>query len=213
MELGVLALLTVTFLLLFPKRSPVADVGMATFALVCLGLSAGYTKKVIWAASPPPVAENRLKRCLVVTCWVTLPTALVLLAVGGVLACRSGGWPAFANRVLTWRLLAAFGCYALWAFMQQTLFQFYLLGRLLALFPNHQPVVPIAITGVGFALVHLPDVWTALATIPAGIIWTIIYYRYRLLWPLALSHAALGSAFYYGLFGQDLATEWRSFLP
>jgi membrane protease YdiL (CAAX protease family) len=98
------------------------------------------------------------------------------------------------------------------ALLQQTLLQFYLLGRLLALFPKRHPVVPITITGVGFALVHLPDVW-ALATIPAGIIWTFIYYRYRFIWPLALSHAALGSAFCYGLFGQDLAAEWRSFLP
>jgi len=27
---------------------------------------------------------------------------------------------------------------------------------------------------------------------------------------LAFSHAALGSAFYYGLFGHDLAAEWRA---
>jgi len=31
--------------------------------------------------------------------------------------------------------------------------------------------------------------------------------------PLAFSHAALGSAFYYGIFGHDLAAEWRALLP
>jgi hypothetical protein len=31
--------------------------------------------------------------------------------------------------------------------------------------------------------------------------------------PLAFSHAALGSAFYYGIFGHDLAAEWKAILP
>jgi len=40
-------------------------------------------------------------------------------------------------------------------------------------------------------------------------VWSFLYYRYRLLLPLAISHAALGSAFYYGIFGHDLAMEWK----
>jgi len=199
--------------LLFPRRNPAIDVGLAGFALGCIGLSAGYTKRVIWAASPPPVAENRLRRSLNVTLWITIPAALLFLTIGGFLAYRTGGWPAVAGRVFNWRILAAFSFYLLWALMQQTLFQFYLLGRLLALFPKPLPMVPIVITGVAFSLVHLPDVWTTLATMPAGILWTFLYYRYRYLLPLAFSHAALGSAFYYGIFGHDLAVEWRSLLP
>jgi hypothetical protein len=73
LELGIIAVLTTVFLLLFPKRSPAVDVALAGFALVCLGVSAGYTKKVIWAASPPATVENRFKRCAVVSLWVTLP--------------------------------------------------------------------------------------------------------------------------------------------
>ena len=42
---------------------------------------------------------------------------------------------------------------------------------------------------------HLPDVWTAAVTFASGMAWSFIYYRYRLLLPLAFSHAALGSAF------------------
>jgi hypothetical protein len=178
-----------------------------------MGLSASYTKGIIWAAAPPPVPENRRQRCLVVVLWVTLPAALLLVSIGALIAYHNGGWPAVVERVFNWRIVAAFGGYLLWALMQQTLFQFYLLGRLLALFPARRPFLPIAITGIGFSLVHLPDIWTTLATVPAGIIWTYIYYRYRLLLPLAFSHAALGSAFYYGIFGHDLAIEWRALWP
>jgi membrane protease YdiL (CAAX protease family) len=97
--------------------------------------------------------------------------------------------------------------------MQQTLLQFYLLGRLLAVFPQRLLFVPIIITGTCFGLVHLPDWWTSLVTVASGMVWSFIYYRYRLLLPLAFSHAALGSSFYYGIFGHDLAAEWRSLLP
>jgi hypothetical protein len=213
LELGIIAVLTAIFLFLFPRRSPLVDVALAGFALVCLGLSAGYTNKVVWAASPPPVTENRVKRCLGVTLWVTIPTTALFLSIGMVLGYRDGGWPAVANRVLNWRILAAFGCYLPWALMQQTLFQFYLLGRLLALCPKSQPLPAVIITGLGFSLVHLPDVWTSLVTAVAGVVWTFIYFRYRLLLPLAFSHAALGSGFYYGIFGHDLAAEWRAIPP
>lgn len=189
------------------------DVVLAAFALACIGLSAGYTKKVVWAASPPPIVENRFKRCLIVTLWVTALPALLFLLIGAIVAFKSGGWPAVANRVLNWRILAAFGCYLPWALMQQTLLQFYLLGRLLALFPKRHLFVPLLITGACFGLVHLPDVWSALVTVAAGVVWSVMYYRYRLLLPLAFSHAALGAAFYYGIFGHDLAAEWRAILP
>ena len=59
-ELVTIAVLTTVFLLAFPKRSPMVDVGLAGFALLCLALSTSYTKKVIWAASPLPVAESGL---------------------------------------------------------------------------------------------------------------------------------------------------------
>jgi len=97
--------------------------------------------------------------------------------------------------------------------MQQTLLEFYLLGRLLALLPRQFRLVIMMITGMCFGLVHLPDVWTALVTVVAGTIWSFMYYRYRQLLPLAFSHAALGTAFYYGIFGHDLAAEWRAVLP
>ena len=213
LELAILTVLTFAFLALFPRRHPAVDIGLAAFALACIGLSAGYTKRVVWAASPPPVVENRLKQCLAFIFRMTVPPAIVFLLIGMFLAYQSGGWPAAIHRVLNWRIPAAFACYLPWALMQQTLFQFYLLGRILALFPNRSPMIAVLITGFAFALVHLPDVWSSMATMVAGSIWSFTYYRYRLLLPIAFSHAILGTAFYYGLFGHDLAVEWRAVLP
>jgi hypothetical protein len=144
-----------------------------------------------------------------VTAWVTVPAVIGFLLVGGILGYRNGGWPAVTERILNWKMLAVFAAYIAWALIQQTLFQFYLLGRLLALFPKNQPLWPVLITGLGFSLVHLPDIWTSLVTAVAGVAWTFIYYKYRCLLPLAFSHAALGTAFYYGICGHDLAREWK----
>ncbi len=213
LELGIIAVLTTVFLLLFPRRNPLLDVALAGFALACIGISAPYTKRVVWDATPQPAVKNRLKECLAVTLWITVPVVLVFLLIGGIIACKSSGWLAFRNRIFSWGILAVFGCYLPWALMQQSLLQFYLLGRLLVLFPKKLSFVPFIATGLCFGLVHLPDVWTALVTVAAGGVWSFMYFRYRRLLPLAFSHAALGTAFYYGLFGQDLAAQWRTLLP
>ncbi|HTL16842.1 MAG TPA: CPBP family glutamic-type intramembrane protease [Patescibacteria group bacterium] len=210
LELGAIATLTAIFLVLFPRRNPLLDVALAGFALLCIALSAPYTKNVIWAATTVPVRENRTAKCFAVTLWITVPVALLFLFIGSIAAYRIGGWPGVTARILNWRILAAFGAYLPWALMQQTLLQFYLLGRLLVLLPKQFQFLAFALIGICFGLVHLPDIWTALATVAAGTVWSLIYYRYRALLPLAFSHAALGSAFYYGLFGQDLAAEWRA---
>lgn len=212
LELGILTLLVATFLYLFPRRNPWLDIGLATFALLGILATARYTRNVIWAASPPPQAQNSFKDCLRVTLWITIPTVLIFFLIGGIVAYHSAGWPAVVERIFDWRILIIFIAYTGWALIQQTLFQFYLLGRLLVVFPKNQPTWPILITGLCFSLVHLPDVWTSLATAAAGPIWTLIYYRYRRLLPLAISHAALGTAFYYGICGHNLAQEWRTAL-
>jgi hypothetical protein len=213
LELAIVACLTTAFLMLFPRRNPLLDVGLAGFALICIAASAHYTKRVIWTKSPPPTSDRSLKRSVTVAFWITVPPALLFLTIGGIIAYRMGGWSAVGARIFNWRILVAFGCYLPWALMQQTLLQFYLLGRLLALFPKRLLLVPFMITGTCFGLVHLPDVWTALVTMAAGMVWSIMFYWYRRLLPLAFSHAVLGSAFFYGLFGHDLAAEWRSLLP
>jgi hypothetical protein len=176
-ELGVIVTLTTIFLLLFPKRNPLLDVALACFALICLGLSAGYTRKIVWGASPAPVSKNRTRRCVVVTFWLTASAAILLFTIGGFIAYYDGGWPAVAGRLFNPKIPVAFCCYLPWALMQQTLLQFYLLGRLLALFPKRVAFLPMMITGICFGLVHLPDVWTASVVVVAGTVWSSLYYR------------------------------------
>jgi len=207
-ELGVLAALTVSFLMPWPRRNPFVDVALAVFALLCIGISARYTRRVIWTVSPPRSDANPSRRAIAATLWVTVPTVIVFFLIGAILKSRDNGWAAVAEMLFNWKILAVFGAYVIWALIQQTLFQFYLLGRLLALFPRAMPLWPVLVTGLGFSLVHLPDIPTTLVTAIAGVVWTVIYYRYRCLLPLAISHAALGTAFYYWVCGHDLAREW-----
>jgi len=212
-ELGLLALLTTAFLLLFPKRNPWVDFGLATIALLGLLFSARYTKNVIWANSPPAFPQPQLKECVKLTMWITVPVVLLFVLFGVVLGYRQGGWPAVLERVFNWRLLVVFAAYVVWALVQQTLFQFYLLGRLLVLAPKKWSLLAVCLTGMGISLVHWPDVYTMIATALAGIVWSFIYFRYRYILPLALSHAALGCTFYACFLGQDVAAEWKRLLP
>jgi hypothetical protein len=207
-ELGVLAVLTISFLMLWPRRNPLVDVALAGFALLCIAITSRYTRNVVWAVSPPPIQPHRCRRATIETLWVTAPTVLVFFLIVAILKSRADGWAAVAEMLFNWKTLAVFGAYIGWALIQQTLFQFYLLGRLLALFPRGMSLWPISIAGLGFSLVHLPDVPTTLVTAVAGVVWTVIYYRYRCLLPVAISHATLGTAFYYWVCGHDLAREW-----
>lgn len=205
-ELCVLAALTCGFLLVFPQRPMFADAGLALFALMLLALNARYTKHVIWGQFPSasPRRFRVRKTCL----FVGSATGVVVMgmfATGLALGYIEGGWDTAEQRVGNWRVLVALVLYLPWALLQQTLFQFYLLGRLLTLFPAG---VAVAVTGIAYGLVHLPDIGIAAVTVVAGVFWTAVYYRYRVLTPLALSHALLGPTFYYWVYGQDLAKEW-----
>jgi membrane protease YdiL (CAAX protease family) len=102
-------------------------------------------------------------------------------------------------------MLAAASLYFPWALLQQYIFQFYLFPRWLRLVP-----VPaaVALTALAFSAVHFPR-WPVMAvTVVAGAAWALIYYRCRRLLPLALSHALLGTALHYWVFGNDLLERW-----
>ena len=49
-------------------------------------------------------------------------------------------------------------------------------------------------------------------TLVAGTAWALIYYRWRSLVPLAVSHALLGTALHYWVFGNDLLERWLPLL-
>ena len=59
---------------------------------------------------------------------------------------------------------------------------------------------------------HFPR-WPVMAvTLVAGTAWALIYYRWRSLVPLAVSHALLGTALHYWVFGNDLLERWLPLL-
>ena len=206
-ELLLLAAFTVAFLLLFPRRNTFVDISLAFLALLLIALNAGYTRTAIWSRFPSEVPEReRLKRCLGIVLPVTALLLLACLGVGLYIGYRKAGWQGAVTRVDNWHIVPALAFYFPWALLQQTLFQFYLLGRLLTIFPAW---LAVGLTGIFYALVHLPDLGITAATIAAGIFWTCMYYRYRRLVPLAFSHACLGAAFHYWIYGLDLAKEWQ----
>lgn len=211
-ELLVLAALSTGFLLLFPRRPIGVDVGLALFAFGFVLLTAKHTRSAIWGPLPVASTGTHWQRCVAGT---MLPTALAIglfLLVGALIAYQAAGWPAIGYRIFHPRIPAALALYFPWALLQQTLFQFYLLGRIQVLWPSLHPLSHSALNGLAFGLVHAPDPWIALMTWLGGTVWSFLYLRYRLLWPLALSHALLGTTLYYWVYARDLAGQWMSLL-
>jgi membrane protease YdiL (CAAX protease family) len=205
-ELSVLAILTCGFLLVFPERPIFADVGLALVALALLALNTRYTKNVIWGRFPCTLdSRSRVLKSFQFVCPATAVVVTGLFATGLALGYHEGGWNVAVRRVGNWRLLVALALYYPWALLQQTLFQFYLLGRLRIVFPRY---AAIACAGLAYALVHLPDIEISAGAAIAGIWWSYTYDRYRVLSSVAFSHALLGSTFYYWVYGQDLVKQW-----
>ena len=121
-------------------------------------------------------------------------------------AIEQGAWPLVLIAVLAnLTLLPALLLYFAWGLLQQFVFQFYLLGRLLYVMPA---AAAIALTGIAFSMVHFPRVPVMAVTLIAGIVWALLYRRYRSLVPLAASHALLGATLHYWVFGRDLLELW-----
>lgn len=207
-ELGTLGILTGLFLFCFPHRPLLVEIGLALLALVLLALNAGFTRNEIWRQFPVSgTKEARLRACLLRVGLVTLGVVAVLLGIGGAIGYAEHGRRSLLERMANGHLIVALLVYFPWALVQQVLLQFYLLGRLRTLWPAR---IAVLATGLSFALVHLPDVWVTAGTATAGIWWAALYLRYRVLIPLALSHAVLGVTFYYWVYGRDPIAELSS---
>ena len=209
-ELMTLAVLSSCFLLLFPERSVTLDMGLALFALALIGLNAKYTRARIWGRLPPEGKSQRWQRCLRTTVLLTLMAVVSFLVLGIAIGYQEGGWEAAGARVLKGTILIAIAVYLPWALLQQTLFQFYLLGRVRALWPSIHPLSHSTINGLAFASVHLPDIGITLVAVLGGTAWSFLYLRDRLLSPLAFSHAVVGATFYSWVYGRDLSDVWTA---
>lgn len=205
-ELLVLAVLAAAFLVVFDARAGYVDLVLA-LAAVGMILAGGARSRALWsrqdgfAAAP----SERLRRAAAAAGGFTAGSLLVLAAIGGVLAFRDAGLDAAVARLSNPKLPIAVLLYLPWALLQQFVFQFYLLGRLLALLPVN---AAIALTACAFAAVHYPRAPVMAVTLVAGAVWAMLYRRFRSLFPLAVSHALLGAALHYWVFGRDLVAIW-----
>jgi len=203
-ELAGIGTAAAAFVATFQVRPPYVDFALAAAAVALIVLSAPRSRR-LWALAPAnePNGRHAWRLGLAFT-----GIALVVLALAAVLVARAAGAPALA-RFGNWHIAAAAALYFPWAMLQQFIFQFYLFPRWLRLVP-----VPaaIALTALAFAAVHFPR-WPVMAvTAVAGVAWALLYYRYRRLLPLAVSHGALGAALHYWVFGNDLLERWLPLL-
>lgn len=197
-ELAALAVLSLLYLVLLPQRPAALDAGLAVLAVVLVGVTAGETRRRIWG--PPPAPRGERVRHSAVHMLVGTSAVTLLFAGAGVLIDH--------RAVLRPTVAAGLILFVPWALAQQTLFQFYLLGRLRALLPRASPAALAVLNGVLYGLVHLPAWDVTLLTMVGGSVWSGYYLRDRCLTPLALSHAVLGTTYFSWVRGRDLAAEW-----
>jgi len=209
LELAALGTAALLFIATLRVRPPYVDFALAAAAVALIVATAGRSKQ-LWRHAPPPVARGAAgARAAALLAGAFTLLALGALAALALLGARSGD-ATLAARFLNPNFLFAVPLYFAWALLQQFIFQFYFFGRLLHVAP--QPVA-IAVTAIAFASVHFPR-WPVMAvTLVAGLYWTWLYLRHRNLWVLAASHALLGAALHYWVFGRDLLASWLASRP
>jgi hypothetical protein len=208
LELVLLAIATALFLALVPERSLAVDLGLALLSVGLVSISARDTRERVWGPPGAPRAV-RVRRASLRMTFATLAAVLFFAVYGASPVLRpTGDWGEVARYLFRPTLLAALVLFVPWAVLQQTLFQFYLLGRLHALAPGAPPAVIAAANGLLFGLVHLPDWEVTALTVLGGWVWSSSYLRDRCLLPIALSHATLGTAYFYWVRDIDLALSW-----
>ena len=207
LELTIVGVFAAGYLLAFRSRPGYVDLLLAVVAMLFIVSGYARSSKLWKLQRSDEEGEPRLRRAMIATGLFTAAALVVLLAIGVTLAARAGGFDAVVGRLGNPYFLAAVALYFPWALLQQFVFQFYLLGRLLVVLPLGGA---LAMTALAFCLVHYPR-WPVMAvTLVAGAVWALIYRRYRVLLPLAISHALLGSALHYWVFGRDLVASWLS---
>jgi len=211
-EVLILGLLSTGFLALFPHRPISVDLVLALLASVLVFLNAGYTRIHIWGRGSLEVGRTDWRPGVLVTMALTGLVMLVFLLIGVAIGYQGADWPGAKARILHPYLPTAVLLYLPWALLQQTLFQFYLLGRVCTLCPLLHPLAQSLLNGLVFGVVHTADIWILLLATLGGTLWSFLYLRYRRLWPLAVSHALSGTTFYYWVYGYDLASRWSAFL-
>ena len=198
-ELSALALLTSIFLSFERARNLGTFLGMALIGAALVGFNARETRERIWGVPSSPDFD-RVRRCTLNMTLLTIPPVLAFF----VYALIAG------HALITIDFLLTLAIYLPWALLQQTLFQFYLLGRLRVLLPFASPLYLSVLNGVVYGLVHIsPDrpesnIPTVLLTMIGGVFWSYSYHRDRYVLPIAVSHALLATTFFFWVLNHDL---------
>jgi membrane protease YdiL (CAAX protease family) len=207
LELAAISAAAIVFVATFRVRPPYVDFALAAAAVALIAFSARRST-ALWAAGAPLDMPRPVRDAWLATAAFTAVALAVLAALGIYVGSNAylGGAPIpFAARLANWHVLIAVALYFPWALLQQYIFQHYLLSRLLQLVPLP---FAIALTAAAFSSVHFPR-WPVMAVVlVAGTVWSLIYTRWRRLLPLACSHAVLGAALHYWVFGRDLLEVW-----
>ena len=194
-ELATLTVLTPIFLYYVPRGGGLYAAA-ALLLLTFIAVTAADTRVRVWGR---PGSRNlgRLSHATVAMLTLTMPVVALFFA-----------WCVWRGHHVSYvNLLLALCIYLPWALLQQTIFQFYLLGRLRVLLPLASPTLLAAINGVAYGLVHLPNQQVTMLTIIGGTFWSYSYLRDRQIWPIAISHAVVGTTFYYFVSARDLYSE------
>ena len=117
------------------------------------------------------------------------------------LACIAGIGAARGTLTLHWHMLPLVCLYPIWGLVQQYLVQVLLVDNLVAL--RCPLALVMGAAALLFGAAHLPNVELSLATALLGLVFALIWLRWRNLWPLALWHGWLGVAFYFWALGVD----------
>lgn len=82
-----------------------------------------------------------------------------------------------------------------WALGQQIILNSYLTNRLYSL--SNKKILPTVLTaGIIFSLLHLPNLFLTLATLPGGIMMSAIFLKRKNLYELALLHLTISTILY-----------------
>lgn len=205
-ELSVIGALASLFVALFRTRPPYVDAVLGLTAVALIGFATGRSR-LIWQHHRAALRARRARLGKLTDPLVVLTTlGIVAFAIAGfVLGHAADGREGAWTRVANWHVLVAAALYFPWALLQQFVFQFYLLGRLLYVLPAR---LAVGVTALVFSAVHFPRAMVMAGTVVAGWVWALDYRRHGQLWPLALSHALLGTTLHYWVFGGDLLSSW-----
>jgi uncharacterized protein len=169
-------------------------------AFVGLAL-AGWTSYLCWRVRREPDALQALglrREGFGPAFSATSVFSLVTLAAMGMIAQTQH------PLAFRWEMVVLLVLYPVWGLFQQLLVQGIFVRTVAGLGTGNWPKIAATVLAAFlFAAVHLPDAALAGATCALGAVFTLIYLRWRNIWPLGLYHGWLGVFFYYWVLRRD----------